>query len=333
MENIKKNKKVFTLVTLIISLTAVMFFLYGFYHYEQKKEKPYKVIFIPKTIDSSNGFWTSLIAGAELGADEYGVDLEVIGGSSELDVNGQIENIRQCIKEKPDVMLVAPCSYSDTTDVLHEVVDAGIRLILIDSVINEDLAESIVATDNYVAGKRLGEYAKDYVTEEDDIAIIAHVRGSSTAIDRERGIRDGLEEFEQNVLDTVYCDSSYDRAYELTKTIIKNNPEVSLIMGTNEYSSVGAARAVKDLGLEGRIKVVGFDNSIEEIQLLEEGVFQAIIIQKPFNMGYIGIEQAVNMLTGKKVEKMLDAGCKLIDKGNIYEEENQRLLYPFMGQQ
>lgn len=104
-------------------------------------------------------------------------------------------------------------------------------------------------------------------------------------------------------------------------------------MGTNEYSAVGAARAVKDLGLKGKVKVVGFDNSIEEIQLLEEGVFQGIIIQKPFNMGYLGVEQAIHILDGKKYEKNVDSGCKMITKENMYEEENQRLLYPFTGQQ
>ena len=78
--------------------------------------------------------------------------------------------------------------------------------------------------------------------------------------------------------------------------------------------------------------MVGFDSSIEEIQLLEKGVFQAIIIQKPVNMGYLGVEQAINVLTGKKVEKSLDSGSKLITKENLYEEENQRLLYPFSGQ-
>ena len=79
--------------------------------------------------------------------------------------------------------------------------------------------------------------------------------------------------------------------------------------------------------------MVGFDNSVEEIQLMEEGVFQGIIIQKPFNMGYLGIEQAVNLMNGKSIEKNLDSGCKLINRNNMYEEENQRLLYPFTGQQ
>ena len=67
--------------------------------------------------------------------------------------------------------------------------------------------------------------------------------------------------------------------------MISEHPEVNAIAGLNEYSAVGAARAVKDLGMEDQIVMVGFDSSNEEIQLLEAGIFEGIVIQKPFNMG------------------------------------------------
>ena len=49
-------------------------------------------------------------------------------------------------------------------------------------------------------------------------------------------------------------------------------------------------------------------------------------------MGYLGVEQAIHVLNGKKAEPKLDSGSKLITKENLYEDENQRLLYPFSGQ-
>ena len=58
--------------------------------------------------------------------------------------------------------------------------------------------------------------------------------------------------------------------------LIHKYPDLDLIVGTNEYSAVGAANAIKDMRLTGKIKMVGFDNSIEEVQLLEEGVFVGI---------------------------------------------------------
>ena len=52
----------------------------------QPEKKVYKAILVPKTIDETNGFWTSLIAGSQLGAEEYGIDLQVVGGLSEEDI-------------------------------------------------------------------------------------------------------------------------------------------------------------------------------------------------------------------------------------------------------
>ena len=66
--------------------------------------------------------------------------------------------------------------------------------------------------------------------------------------------------------------------------------------------------------MEDQVKVVGFDNSVEQIQLLEAGVFQGIVIQKPFNIGYLGVEQAVKAIEGYPMEYNLDSGCKLITK-------------------
>lgn len=314
-------------------LTALFLVIFSLLNMQDQDQKVYKIILIPKTIDEKNGFWTSLIAGAELGAEEFKSDIEIVGGKSETDVEGQIKCIKESIEKMPDAMLVAPCSYSEMSKALQDVVDSGIKLILIDSVIDRDIAQGVVATDNYLAGRELGEFTRGLLSENSQIGIVAHVKGASTAIERENGMREGLGDYEKQVMDVVFCGSSYEKAYSLTVDMLNKYPEMGVIMGTNEYAAVGAARAVKDLGLAGRVKVVGFDNSIEEIQLLEEGVFQGIIIQKPFNIGYLGVEQAVNVLNGKKADKNVDSGCKMITKENMYEEENQRLLYPFTGQQ
>ena len=297
-----------------------------------KEQDPYKLIFIPKTIDPNNGFWTSLIEGAKLGATELGAEIEVYGADAEEDVEEQIDLIYSCIEKKPDALLVAPADYSRTTDALRKAKESGIKIILLDSKIDQNIADAVVCTDNYVAGKELGEYASQFLDEDSVIGIVAHVQGTSTAVDREMGIREGLGRFESRIIDVVFCNSSYQKAYDLTKAMLEKYPNITMMIGTNEYSAVGAARAICDLNLIDQIKMVGFDSSIEEIQYLESGIFEAIVVQKPFNMGYLGVEQAINVLTNREVEHDVDSGSEMITQENLYEEENQRLLYPFSGQ-
>lgn len=87
---------------------------------------------------------------------------------------------------------------------------------------------------------------------------------------------------------------------------------------------------MKDMGLEDEIVMVGFDSSLEEIQLLESGIFRGIVVQKPFNMGYLAVQKAVEVIHNTAVDPTVDSGSVEITKANMYAEENQKLLFPFL---
>ena len=305
----------------------------GNYYKGKNSDEKYEIILIPKALDVNNDFWSSLMAGAKLGAQENNVNLSVMGVYHEGDVKGQIEKIKEAIDLSPDAIVIAPGDGKAPLGILKEAKEKGIKIILIDSILDEKLGESVVATNNIKAGKELGTYAQRLLKEDDQILMVGHVEGTSTAIQREAGMREALGGFENNIQEVIFTGSSYDQAYDDTTKLIEKYPDAKLIMTMNEYSAVGAARAVEAAGKSGTIKMVGFDNSIEEIQMLERGVFEAIVIQQPVNMGYLGIDQAVKALNGEAVAYNVDSGCKLITRGNMYIDENQRLLYPFSGQQ
>ena len=75
--------------------------------------------------------------------------------------------------------------------------------------------------------------------------------------------------------------------------------------------------------------MVGFDSSMEEIRLLERGVFEGIVIQNPYTMGYVAVEQADRILKGEKTQEFVNSGSKLITKEDMYSEENQKILFLF----
>ena len=298
-----------------------------------KTVDPIRIIYIPKTMDETNEFWSALIGGARMAAKEYNVDLTIVSPEAEEDYVKQNELIEWAIKQKPDAIALSPADYSENTAMAKKVVQNKIKLLFIDSTLNEDVQDAIVATDNYNAGKMMGEYMKTFIKKDTKIAIVGHVKTASTAIERENGLRYALGNDENKIVDVVFCDSEFSKAYDLTVQLLEDYPDINMIAGLNEYSSVGVARAIKHLNLSQKVKVIGFDSSIEEIELLEEGVFQGIVIQKSFNMGYLGIEGAVKLVKGKKVEKNVDSGSQLITKNNMYTEENQKLLFPFWGSQ
>ncbi len=312
----------------IIAVAALAAFGIFFWGSGRGKEEKYRIIFIPKVIDEDNDFWKLLIEGVEMAAAENDMDLVIVAPETEDDYKEQNAMIEWAIAQKPSAILLTPASFTETTPYAREIVENGIPLILVDSEIDEDIADTVITTDNVKLGEVEGEYMKKYATEESQIAIIGHVEGSSTAIEREKGVRKGLGEFEDRIVDVVFCDSDYDKAYRLMMDLMEEYPGIDLVAGLNEYSAVGAARAIKEKGRQD-IRVVGIDSSLEEIQFLEEGIFEIIVIQNPFKMGYLGVEAAIKVLNGEKVERRIDSGCELISNDSVYTEENQKLLFPF----
>jgi len=92
---------------------------------------------------------------------------------------------------------------------------------------------------------------------------------------------------------------------------------------------MGAAQAILDAGMAGKIRLLGFDNSLAEIQFIEQGVIDATVVQKPFNMGYLAVRAALDAVEKKPRIPFIDTGSVLITASNLYLPENQKLLFPF----
>lgn len=312
------------LLSLVVAAVAVNYHKNG-----AEGQSHFSMIYIPKVVDSTNDFWTSLIQGAQMAAREAGADIEIMAPEEENDVKGQNRLLRQAILKNPDAILISPSSFTESDSLLQEARDRGIRITFIDSYTEKNIQEITVATDNVEAGEKLGEFAASLLKPEDQIAIVAHVKGVSTAVEREEGFRTGLGELEKNIVEVVYCDSRYDKSYDLTMELIRKYPGLKMIAGMNEYSSVGAARAVKAAGVEKQIQVVGVDSSQEAVQLMEHGIFQGMVVQKAFKMGYLGVQETARLLRAETYETEINSGCELVTPENMYTSEIEKLLFPF----
>ncbi len=323
----KKRKKWMSICLVVCLIGGIG----GAAWYRQKKieERRMSLVYIPKVEDSTNDFWKALILGTKMAAKEYNADIEIKAPTEENDIERQNELLKEAISEEPDAILFSPSSFTESNDLLKEAKEKGIRISFIDSYTEEKVQDLTVATDNLEAGEKLGEFAATLLGSDDQIAIVAHVKGVSTAVEREEGFRKGLGDLAKNIVEVVYCDSQYEKSRKLTQELMEKYPNLKMVAGMNEYSSVGAARAVKAAGAKDRIQVVGVDSSQEAVQLMENGVFKGLVVQKAFKMGYIGVKETILMLRGKSYEKDVNSGCELVTPDNMYDSEIEKLLFPF----
>lgn len=192
-----------------------------------------------------------------------------------------------------------------------------------------DAKHSFVATNNRMAAQRLAHELGVLLDGEGEVSIIAHVEGAFTTFERAQGFKQGIKPYENiKVFETVhYTDNSHEIAYETAQKLIKENPNINALFGTNEVTLLGIAEAIRDMGLQGQVKVVGFDMSDKIALYIEEGIIDATMVQKPFNMGYIAVKEALEVIDGKEPET-IDTGAVLINQENMFLPENQKLIVP-----
>lgn len=298
------------------------------WNFHQPK-KEYKIEMIIKTITDDNDFWPVVMEGAIQASKDYNSQININGPTQETDIDKQNQLIQEAIKRKPDLMIIAPADYTLSTDMIRAVKFAGIPLVLLDSRIEENIQDIFVGTDNVEAGRKIGELLKSVdPMSGGKVGIISHVARASSAIGRQEGLIESLQG-RYEILEPYYSDSNQSQARERTLELIKEHPDVRVLIGLNEWSSVGMAKAVKELQKNHEIIVLGFDNSREEAKLLEEGSFQGIVIQKAFNMGYLSVENGVKKIMGQKVAEEIDSGSSIITKENMYSPENEKLMFRF----
>jgi len=294
------------------------------------RPEPPEIAVIIKTTAGDIEFWRVFEDGVRVAAKEFDVVATVDGPPNESAVGAQIASVYEAIEREPDAIVLAATDYNRLVPAAEAIRDRGIELVTVDSGINSDAAASFIATDNLGAGRKAGEAMAELLPRGAKVAIVSFVEGTATQIDREHGVRERLDAAGIDVVGTFHSDGDADKAYRLTKELIERETQLRGVVGLNETSTVGAGKAIRDAGKGGDIKLVGFDSSIDEVKLLEEGVIQATVVQQPFQMGYLGVKTAVDAIRGKRVPEAIATDSVLITKETMYTDENQKLLFPFV---
>jgi ribose transport system substrate-binding protein len=326
----KSNKFPHILIAIIAMLLIL---LYNMFFLMNPEDKANEVIyFVSKTNSENNTFWRSVENGAKVAANELGVDLIFVGPERELDLDTQVEFVEEGIRIKPKAIILAASDYNYLTEVAEKVIDNNITFVTVDSDVGIKEPHSFIATNSIEAAKLLGIKAGRLIDGEGKVAIVSHLKGASSAFNREEGFKQGISSFKYiTLIDEIeYSNNDVTTAYEKTKSLIKKYPDLKCMFGTNEATLIGMAKAIKELGVKDQITLVGFDISVEAAGYLEEDVIKAIIAQKPFNMGYLSVKEAIELSKNTKEYHEIDVDVVLINKENMFDSQNQRLLIPFL---
>ncbi len=290
-------------------------------------KRDYKVDLIVKS--TSSEFWMSVYDGANAAGIKYNIDLRFLGPTMEKDYRNQVSIIEQSILHKPDGIILAAGDYQMMATPMTMAEEAKIPLILVDSGVESDKWISFVSTDNYEAGSVLAQEIEKRYGGRAKIGVISFVKNSSPSIERTNGFSNYINEnTDMKIVDTVYCDSSIEKAEELTGEMIESHTDIQVIAGLNAQSATGAARALSKLERTD-IFLAGIDCTVEQADYMEQGILEVAVLQNPYLMGYFSVETMYRVLRGEKVEKSIRTAVYVVDKDNMFDDEFERLIFPF----
>jgi len=303
-------------------------------------EPPYTIAVIPK--GTTHEFWKSVNAGAVKAQREltsHGTKVEIFwkGPLREDDRDQQIQVVENFMTRRVSAIVLAPLDYQALVRPVHNAIRAKVPVVVMDSDLKSDEYVSFVATDNYKGGQLAGEEMGKLLGGTGNVVLLRYAVGSASTEAREAGFLDVLKTNYPGIKlisSDQHAGATRELAYQVSQNLLNRfGRDVNGIFCPCEPPTIAMTKALRDLGLAGgKVKMVGFDAGSQSVLDMKNGDVQALVVQNPLLMGYLGVITAVKHLQGEKVEKRIDTGVVLVTPENMNEPKIKELLYPPLAQ-
>jgi ribose transport system substrate-binding protein len=285
---------------------------------------------IPKA--TTHSYWKAAEAGARRAAAEFNVTLEWQGPLDDSKVADQIGIFNNLAASGVNAILLSPCDDKALAPHVRTAAKRGLPVAIFDSPLDGKVGTDFInftATDNKAAGATAATTLAGLIgatpAHGGQVLVIRFTEGSASTRLREEGFTTALAAAPGlSIAAQQFTDGSMAGAQRVAETLlgnyVKNNKlELAGIFASNQPTAEGtynAVKALRDKGVEISARFVGFDDSTLLIQGLQNGVVDALVVQDPEKMGYLGVKSLVDHLQGRPVEAYVDTGVTVKTKAN-----------------
>lgn len=258
------------------------------------------------TKTETNPFFVKMREGAQAAADAAGITLYNYAGQIDGDHESQVQAIETCIANGVDGILLVPSDSSAIVSSVQQARDAGILVIALDTPLNPiDAAHSTFATDNFEAGRLIGQYAAARLGEEAANAKIAfldlNVSQPTVDVLRDQGFMTGFgidvkdpnvigDEDDPRIVGHDVTDGNEEGGRRAMENLLARDPDINVVYTINEPAAAGAYEALRAVGREDDVMILSVDGGCPGVQNVADGVIAATSQQYPLDMARLGIE-------------------------------------------
>ena len=285
-------------------------------------------------------FWDLCAAGVRIAEKEFGVKCEV-----HMPTKGVVDQKRileAMVAKGVKGIAVSPVDPENQTGHLNEIAQVT-KLITHDADAPESDRLVYIGTDNYKAGRALGQLVKEAIPDGGEVMIFVGRLEQLNARQRRQGVIDELlnrahqtlgqvkfdevaKEFKGDkytVLDTRTDNFDKAKAKANAEDAITKYKNLACMVGLFAYNPPACIDAIKEAGKLDQIKVCGFDEQESFLQAIKDGHAHGTISQQPWNYGYNSVKLLKSIMDGDTSaipeNRFIDVGYKVITKANIDE--------------
>lgn len=280
--------------------------------------------------NAPNAFFVTMGCAMQDEAKSLDVDLTVTGPPS-YSATEQVPIVNSVAATAPDGVIVAPTDPEALVAPLREITEAGTKLVEVDTAVSDgSLASASLSSDN----KGGGAAAMDLMAEElggaaGKILLIDLQPGAGATNLRAQGVQERSAQYPNlELLPVQYDNNQAANDAQIVASTIAAHPDLVGVITTGNAPTLGAIPAIREAGMAGRVKLVGFDADQQILDAVRAGDVTGVIAQQVGEMGRQALDTMVAVLDGKPVEqRSVTIPMKPITQGNIDSPEAQALVY------
>jgi ribose transport system substrate-binding protein len=241
----------------------------------------------------------------------------------EDDLKSQIDLVQRFTAQRVSGIVLAPLDSKGLRGVVKDARQNLVPIVVVDSALDSKDLVAYVATDNRAAGRLAGERMSELLGRKGIVVMLRYKEGSASTHEREQGFVDSLGKYPEIKLisDNRYAGATVESAYSASESLLLAQAaaqgNVQGVFAPNESSTFGMLLALEKAGLAGKLKFVGFDASEKLLSAVKANKISGLVIQNPFQMGYLGVKTLVQHLQGMRVPAILDTGCSFVSRADL----------------
>ena len=269
--------------------------------------------------DTSATFWKAVVAGCEQAAADLGVEVTILSGTTDMDIEGSVANFEDAITGGYAGIAIAPSDSVALVPTLEKAVAAGVPVVAMDTGFESDAALSTVASDSVAGAKAATVYLAEAIGGKGKVAMLACPLSISTCKDLATGFDEAIKAYpEITVVGKPLTNADRVLSFNAMQDILSAHPDLAGFFGISSAEGMGGMEAAEQAGKS----VVGVSRNcaLDELNSIESGKgLTACLAQFPKQMGYLAIKSLVDYNKGASILAKQDSGLLIIDKPRAKE--------------